>query len=243
MMKYRESGYSRLNTLGGGLTPMVKRLLIATGIVYLLQFIAVFSGIESSVIGFFALTPALVTGSGYIWQIFTYMFLHSTSDPSHFLFNMLGLWMFGTQLERYWGSGKFLFIYILCGLFGGACVTATGLIFKSAWAVPTIGQSGAIYGLIAAYGTIFAEQYVYFYAIIPIKARILTWILIGVAVLYALAGSSYSFPAHMGGLFMGWLLSSGNWKPEKLWIQFRLWKLKKGRRNIRVVDGKKEYIN
>jgi membrane associated rhomboid family serine protease len=229
--------------LGGSLTPAVKWLLITTTATYLGQFVVRQLGFESALMMLFALTPALAAGQLYVWQVFTYMFLHSTSDPSHLLLNMLGLWMFGSQLERVWGTRKFLFFYFTCGIFGGLCVVLAGAIFPSAWVIPTIGQSGAIYGLIAAFGLIFSEQQVYFYAIIPIKAKVFTWVLIGIAVLYALAGSRQSFPAHMGGLLCGWLLVTGNYRPKLWWLKLQYWRINRKKKKLRVIDGGGPYVH
>ena len=228
--------------LGGALTPAVKWLIIGTTAVYLLQFAANYAGMEKAVLMFFALTPGLAVGEGYVWQLLTYQLLHSTADPMHLLFNMLGLWMFGSPFEEMWGKRKFLFFYAACGLFGGLCVVLAGAVFPSAWLIPTIGQSGCLYGLIAALGVLFGEQRIYFYAIIPVKAKVFVWILVAVAVLYALAGSPYSFPAHMGGLLCGWLLVTGNWNPKLLWLKLRYWRLTRRRAKLRPIDGGGGYV-
>jgi membrane associated rhomboid family serine protease len=229
--------------MGGRLTPAVKWLLMTTTAAYLLQFAARYAGFEGTAMMLFALTPVIALGKLFLWQPFTYLFMHSTADPAHLLLNMLGLWMFGTQLERLWGARKFLVFYLVCGVFGGLCVILSGVLFKGLWSVATIGQSGSVYGLMAAFGVIFAEQYVYFYAIIPIKAKVLTWILVLAAVLYALAGSAHSFPAHMGGLFCGWLLVTGNYRPKMLWLKFQYWRLRSRKAKFRVIDGGGPYVH
>jgi membrane associated rhomboid family serine protease len=229
--------------LGGRLTPAVKWLVIGTTAIYLGQFAARYAGIEAALLLLLGVTPAQVVGSGFFWQVGTYMFLHSTGDPMHLVLNMLGLWMFGSVLEEMWGTKKFLVFYFVCGVFGGLCVVFSGLIIPSAWTIPTIGQSACVYGLIGAFGVLFAEQNIYFYAIIPVKAKVFVWVLVAIAVLYALAGSPYSFPAHMGGLLMGYLLVTGNWNPRLLWLKLRYWRLTRNRRKLRVVDGGGGYVH
>src|SRR6266581_2897615 len=95
--RYRMSSIS----FGGPLTPMVKKIIIACVAVFVIQRIA-----GSPIDGYFGLTPLLVLKEFYFWQLFTYMFLHG--GIAHLLFNMLGLYMFGCEMERYWGSQRFL---------------------------------------------------------------------------------------------------------------------------------------
>lgn len=211
--------------------------------IYLCQFAARFLGLEKAVLLHLALTPGIAVGGLEPWQIFTYLFLHSTTDPMHLVLNMLGLWMFGGPLEQMWGAKKFLFFYFACGVFGGLCVIAAGAIVPAWWLVPTIGQSGALYGLIAAFGVLFAEQRIWFYAIIPVKAKVFVLILVVIAALYALAGSPYSFPAHMGGLLCGWLLVTGYWNPRLLWLKLQYWRLMRRRGKLRAVDGGGGYVH
>ncbi|MFA6033724.1 MAG: rhomboid family intramembrane serine protease [Myxococcota bacterium] len=228
---------NRQSMLGGRLTPAVKWLVIITTGVYLLQFAARHAGYGEQFMLLFALTPAMTAGKLFLWQPLTYLFLHATNDPMHLILNMFGLWMFGSVFEGMWGTRKFLRFYLLCGVIAGLCVVLSGFVSATAWVTPTIGQSGALYGLIAAFGVIFAEQNIYFYALIPIKAKVFVWILVGMAVLFALAGSPYSLPAHMGGLVAGWLLVTGNWKPKRIYYRYKLRRLERQRRRLNVIQG------
>ncbi|MEI6092400.1 MAG: rhomboid family intramembrane serine protease [bacterium] len=149
------------------------------------------------------LVPYLVIKKYYIWQLFTYMFLHGSIF--HLLFNMLMLWMFGSELCSLWGKHFFIKYYLICGLGGGLCVTALSLLFTEQLIVPTVGASGAIFGLFLAYGIIFKDKILYVFGIIPIKARPLV-IIMGVIELLSLLSertSSISHLAHLGGLFSG----------------------------------------
>jgi len=144
-----------------GLTPMVKRLIIACAAVWGIQLVAGSFGLELGV--YLGVCPYYVI-RGWLWQPFTYMFLHSR-DPFHLLFNMLMLWMFGGELERYWGSRAFLRYYLVCGIGAGLVTFLFNYLVIFRYFdqeiygyVPVIGASGAIFGLFMAYGMIFAER-------------------------------------------------------------------------------------
>src|SRR5206468_548686 len=120
------------------------------------------------------LVPVAVV-HGWLWQLATYNFLHSPVMYSHILFNLLMMWMIGGDLERHWGGRKYLTYWLACGVGAGIFVTLGGA-FRGI-TTPTIGASGAIYGLLLAYGTIFAERRLLFRLLFPIKARTMAWIL------------------------------------------------------------------
>src|SRR4030095_4270651 len=122
---------------------------------------------------YFGLMPAAIFQQLRVWQPFTYMFLHGTLG--HILFNMLALWMFGTELERMWGTPAFLRYYTVTGVAAGLCTilvsafpsATTARLFYSV----TIGASGAIYGLLLAYGLTFPNRPIYIYFLFPIPAK------------------------------------------------------------------------
>jgi membrane associated rhomboid family serine protease len=142
--------------LGGALTRAVKWLIIVTTAIYFAQFAAKYAGFEKQAVMYLGLTPGLAVGELRLWQVFTYLFLHSVADPMHLVLNMLGLWMFGSPLEQMWGARKFVVFYLVCGVVGGLCVIAAGALVPAWWLIPTIGQSGSVYGLIGAFGVLFA---------------------------------------------------------------------------------------
>ena len=110
-----------------------------------------------------------------IWQLVTYMFLHSLQSFWHILFNMLTLWMFGSPVEETWGTRRFLQYYFLCGVGAGVCVVVANLAFGDPYQ-RVIGASGAIYGLLLAYGMLFPNQEVLFAFLFPIKAKYMVMI-------------------------------------------------------------------
>ena len=229
-------------SIGGRLTKGVKYLVIITTAIYILQLILKFYNLSSIIILLFGITPSLVFNNLYVHQIFTYMFLHSPSDPTHLLFNMLALWMFGSPLEEKWGTGIFLKFYFLCGIVGGLAILLSGLVFSSAYNIPTIGQSGAVFGLIGAFCLIYSESRVLFYFLIPIKAKHMLLIIIGISVLYALAGSPYSFPAHIGGLLCGIFIIKKLYIPSIMLFTIRDAIARFRRKRLRAID-KDRFIN
>src|SRR5690606_12189968 len=106
-----------------------------------------------------------VTENFYLWQLATYMFLHG--GFMHILFNMFALWMFGGELERTWGTRPFVRFYLVCGI--GAGITT--VLATPGSVIPTIGASGAVYGILLAYGILFPDRIIYLYMILPIKAK------------------------------------------------------------------------
>jgi len=135
------------------------------------------------------------------WQIFTYMFLHG--GFFHLFFNMLMLWMFGMELENVWGGKKFLTYYILCGL--GAAVANLFIAPLIGQTGPTVGASGAIFGVLVAFGMLFPDRPVYVYFLLPIPARYFVIGLIALDLLYGVAGTSDGIAhfAHLGGAAVG----------------------------------------
>lgn len=138
--------------------------------------------------------------AGKIWQLFTYMFLHG--GFSHILFNMLALWMFGSMLERVWGSKEFLKYYLITGLGGGLCYA----LFNMGSGVPTVGASGAIYGLLLGYAVLFPDNVIYIWFVIPVKARYFA-IIFGLIEFFASFSpeSGVAHLAHLGGMVMGYI--------------------------------------
>ncbi len=181
-------------SFGYSLTPAVKNLMIIMGIVFVLQMFV--SGWFEL---YFGLVPVLVWKKYFLWQLVTYIFLHG--GFSHILFNLLALWMFGSELENYWESKKFLFYFFFCGVGAGICT----VIFSPYQFVPTIGASGAIYGLLLAFGWLFPNRLIYIYFLFPIPAKYFV-IIFGLIEFFASmegAGSGVAHLTHLGGLLFG----------------------------------------
>jgi len=117
-----------------------------------------------------AMVPALVLQRGFVWQFFTYMFTHS--GLSHILFNMLGLFFFGVQVERRLGSREFLLFYlstgVLAGLFSFVVYVLTGM-----YGVVLLGASGAVFAVLLAFAVFFPHANIYIFGILPVRAPVL----------------------------------------------------------------------
>ena len=159
------------------------------------------------------LTARKILSDFWLWQIFTYFFVHA-GGVFHILFNMFALWMFGSELERLWGSRFFLIYYLCCGVGAGLvyllCLQIWLLFFQPdalVLDIPMIGASGAVFGVLLAYGLIFRERIVYFMMIFPIKA-IYFILIIGLVEFVSLinsgAGGPVSHLAHLSGFAVGW---------------------------------------
>jgi membrane associated rhomboid family serine protease len=178
-------------SFGYGLTPVVKNLMIIMGIVFFLRMF-----LTREIDFYFGLIPLLVWKKYFLWQLFTYIFLHG--GFSHIFFNLLALWMFGGELESYWGSKKFLFYFFLCGIGAGIFT----VLFSS---YPVIGASGAIYGILLAYGWLFPNRPILIYFLFPIPAKYMV-IIFGLIELFSSSsgtGGRIAHLTHLGGLVFG----------------------------------------
>lgn len=208
MNSYRRPGF-----FGGfSLFPPVIKLLLLSNTAIFILFNVLLTGFSVGGMSFdiiitkyFALNPLkpvlfnengqILQLSFYPWQLITYMFLHG--GFFHLLLNMLALWMFGAELENTWGQKRFLTYYMLCGVGAGVCNLLIAPLFTTVG--PTVGASGAIYGILVAFGYLFPERKIYIYGLIPVKAKFLV-ILYMLIELFSVAGGSNSGIAHMAHL-------------------------------------------
>ena len=215
-------------------TPVVRALMIACGGIWLLQFLFEVVLGRGDPSWYFGIVPPLVVHAGFpfFWQPFTYMFLHSTGNLLHLLFNMLILYMVGSDLERHWGGKRFLTYYLVCGVGAGLFVIVSGLLAGTN--APTIGASGAIYGLLLAFGMIFSERVVLFMLLFPMRARTLCWILFGIAFVstWDQRAGGVSHVAHLGGMVVGYLYLKRAWRLGDFYREIR-WRIR--RRKFRVM--------
>jgi len=216
------------------LTPMVRTIMIINGVIWAVQFLL---GPVMGIAGlsrFLGIVPALVL-QGWVWQPITYMWLHSATDPFHIILNMLFLWMLGGDLERHWGGRAFLRYYLVCGIGAGLFITVGGL-FQNPL-IPTVGASGAVYGLILAFGKVFSERVILFMLIFPMRARTFAWIMFAVTFVFTLGHSAggVSHVAHLGGMIVGYLYLKRAWRLREFLDELR-WKLR--RRKFKVMPPK-----
>lgn len=204
--------YYKPSGLGGFsyFPPVLKNLLIINAIVFLVTMLAGEVAIDSShiitwrdiIFRWLALNPL---GEGYnfqVWQLISYQFLHA--NFTHILFNMIGLWMFGMEIENIWGSRKFLYFYLLCGVVAGLFnLFLTPLLGEPP--APTVGASGAIFGVLVAFALFFPNRYIFLYFFIPVKAKYLIGFFVILEFLMVNSGGNVAHLAHLGGALAGFI--------------------------------------
>lgn len=235
-------GYTRLrytrSSYFGYLTPGVKWLLISNTAMFLLDWVNERSGgaLFGNALLLLSLAPRAVVYHLAIWQLVTYMFLHG--GIGHILFNMLALWMFGSPLEQDWGTRRFLKYYFLCGVGAGLCDVAVNAAIGQ-WGTRTIGASGAIYGLLLAFGVLYPNQTILMNFLFPIKAKYLVMIYAAIALLGAFGtNSGVSNVAHLGGMLFGYAYLKTRWRPSlglaEARSAYQQWKLQRAKRKFQV---------
>jgi membrane associated rhomboid family serine protease len=229
--------YGTTGSFGPGpLAPALKYLSGANVLVFVAQLLAPRLTLS------LGLVPVRVIGGLAIWQLATYMFLHG--GMFHILFNMLALWMFGTELERIWGTRYFLKFYFLTGI-GAAILTVLfsllpfGVATELRYSI-VIGASGAIYGLLLAYGLYFPDRPIYMYLVFPIPAKYFV-ILMGLLAFYSSLSdnSGVANATHLSGILVGYLLLKGARIDPIAELKYRYlrWKMGRGRRKFEVYSG------
>ena len=208
---------------------ITKNLLIINVLMFLATWVFARQGINlNNVLGL----HFFLASDFSLYQLFTYMFMHA--NFTHILFNMFSLWMFGCVVENVWGPKKYLFYYLACGVgagliqllaqFGEFYVMASdqipGFGFGDVMTVArnsqavlnlwtTVGASGAIYGILLAFGMLFPEQRMFIFPLpVPIKAKWFVCIFVAIELLSALgtSGSSVAHFAHLGGALFGYIM-------------------------------------
>jgi membrane associated rhomboid family serine protease len=205
---------------------MTKNLLIVNVLAFIATFVFERSGIDlTRMLGL----HFFLASEFHIYQFITYMFLHG--GFTHILFNMFALWMFGSVIERVWGPKKFLFYYICCGVGAGFTQELVQYITYSMEGIAayqyvnaggeqmttdayinlwtTIGASGAVYGILLAFGMIFPNERLFIIPFpFPIKAK---WLIVGYIAIEMFSamsgpGDGVAHMAHLGGMLFGFLL-------------------------------------
>lgn len=164
---------------------------------------------------YFGLVPFNFTNQLWLWQAFTYIFIHA--DFWHFLFNALMLWMLGRVIEPDMGSRKFLAYFLACG----AAAALLTVAFEPGSLRPVIGASGAVYGLLGAFAFLYPNATVNFYFLFPMSARTMAILLGAIEFVMTLSrpGSKISSVTHLGGLLAGllWLWAERRWRQRPVY--------------------------
>ncbi len=205
---------------GFGFPPVIKKLMILMGAFFLLQMV-----VSHRINLYLGLVPLLVWKQYFLWQLVTYLFLHG--GLAHLFFNLLALWWFGGELENYWGAKRFLFYFFFCGIGAALCT----VIFTPYQMVPVIGASGAIYGILLAFGWLFPNRPIYLYFLLPIPAKYMV-ILFGLLSLFSSmegTGGGIAHLTHLGGLLFGLLYMAFPWLQRRIRREYYKWKWKRRR--------------
>ncbi|MBW2665600.1 MAG: rhomboid family intramembrane serine protease [Deltaproteobacteria bacterium] len=193
-------GY-QTSSFGPALTPpIVQHLMIANLVVFALQIMV------PQVAEYGPVRPYYMWQAGHLWEPFTYMWLHG--GLGHLAMNMFALWMFGSPLALAWGPRKFLNFYLFCGIGAGFVIATWPYLIMNlspqALLIPTVGASGAIYGVLLAYSLTWPDRVI---ALIfpPITFRAI-WLIPGLFLMTVFfGGGGISHIGHLGGVLMGWL--------------------------------------
>jgi membrane associated rhomboid family serine protease len=236
MRRYPSSYASSFAFGPGPLSSALKAIIGANVAVFLAQWL-----FDPTLTRLLGLNPQLVT-HGWIWQLATYMFLHG--GLFHILFNMLALWMFGTELERKWGTRYFVKFYFVTGIGAGILTVMlswlpfefTAPLYRSY----VIGASGAIYGILLAYALYFPERQIIL-IIFPVPAKYAVMI-IGAIAFYSSfsdAGRGVSNFTHLGGLLVAYLFLTGARVHPLAELKYRYlkWKINRVRKKFDVYSG------
>lgn len=254
-MGYSNRDYARGYLSASNFPKGVRWLLITNTVIFVIYAIAASVG-YAELFAPFGLVPAVVVKRFAVWQLFTYMFLHDPYGFLHILFNMLTLWMFGKDLEMLWGTRRFLNYYFICGVGAGICVVIGNYLFGNI-DTRTIGASGAIYGLLLAFGMMFPDAIVMFF-VWPMRAKYFVAIYGAMAFLGSIIArnSGVSNIAHLGGMAFGYMYfkrelqksrtrrkaglgstgvsSTGLSFFDSLLQQYKTWKLERNKRKFQV---------
>lgn len=220
-----------------GFPPGVKWLLIINIGIFLLETLEGVLHLNRP-LAMLELIPAAVVNVFAVWQLATYMFLHG--GFGHIIWNMLALWMFGADLERLWGTKRFIQFYFFCGVGAGICVVVLNYLLP--WGnplIPTIGSSGAIFGILLANGILFADRTVLWGFLIPIQMKYFV-LIIGVVTFISSfqVNTGVSEFAHLGGMLFGYIWLK---KPRKgfdvfgpVSRQYQQWRIQRAKRKFQV---------
>jgi membrane associated rhomboid family serine protease len=216
------------------------KALIATNVVMFLATTFI-PGLENQL----ALVPRRVVHGPRIYELVTYMFIHA--GLLHILFNMLALWMFGTELEHMWGTRFFLKFYFIAGIGAGALTVLLTLLpiaaLRQLYVSPIVGASGAIYGLLLAYGLYFPDRRIYMYLLFPIPARVFVLIMGAIALYLSLSDNGVANATHLSGLLVAYVYLKGARLRLNPWAEVKYryikWKFNRVRKKFDVYSGGK----
>jgi membrane associated rhomboid family serine protease len=249
-MAISSRSYARPYVSGSGLPPGVKALLIANCAVFLVQFFA--RGYLAAFFSYFVLVPAAVVKSLFVWQLATYMFIHG--GILHLVFNMLALWWFGRELEDIWGTRAFLRFYFLSGGVAGLIVILACYLFGNP-ALPIVGSSGAVYGILAATATLWPDRELLFYFLFPLKIKYFVLIVAAITFFQSWGVNGVGNIALLSGFVVGYVLvkmpqkrrvALGTSMAGSVQAAYKNWKLQRAKKKFQVYlrkQGRGPWVN
>lgn len=205
-------GHDRLSPVPP-LTPVTKVLILICVVSYFIDFSLYHLGVQiggqyflNEILG---IVPIQISQRYWVWQFVTYIFMHG--HPLHLLLNMLILWYFGSEIEMRLGRWEFLKYFLICGVGAGLFNYAVNVwVFADVARLshPIIGASGAIFGILAAYGIFFSENYFLVFFLFPMKAKYFVLLMAGIELVMgvennARAQDNVAHFAHLGGMGVG----------------------------------------
>ena len=229
----------------GPMTPAVRIFIYACVAVFVLQVLYP-AGIEQIHVGdrdimvarpgletYLGLVPAQMWSHLWLWQLVTFNFLHA--GIFHIFLNLFVLWMFGTELEKIYGTRRFVGFMFVAGVGAGL----TNALFMPHQDVPTIGASGIVYGALLAYAMNFPDRKLYLYFLVPVKAK---WVVLGIGIISLISSVSGSQAgiahiAHLGGMVFGYLYLRYDRAFFRLRDAYYRRKLKRMKKKFGVIDG------
>jgi len=191
------------------LTKVTKILIVTCIVSYLADFILSHLGFQIGGLylnEIFGLVPMLVKEKLWLWQFVTYIFMHGA--PLHILLNMLILWYFGAEIELRLGQWNFLKYFLICGVGAGLFNFGVNMLFTDPMRLthPIIGASGAIFGILTAYGIFFGNRYFLVFFLFPMKAKYFVLLMAAIELIMGVeanAQDNVAHFAHIGGMFVG----------------------------------------
>ena len=185
----------------------LQTLLLANAAVFIIAFLG--RGLEVNLgAGYGTLTDYISYYGAFMprvplefWRYVTYMFIHF--DFMHFFFNMLMLWMFGSEVAEWMGTRHFISMYFFCGIF--AALFSFFMCLLGLTNNPIIGASGALMGVFVAYYKFFPERMILMFFVIPMRIKHAMWVMIALDILFANSGDMIAHFAHLGGVVAGFI--------------------------------------